>query len=82
MILCKDNGSEYEWMSNEKIQGGFNDRECNMEIENLEPGNYHLYVEMLWNDSTPKADRNFVVSSYGKSKVLWKRDDAGQYSVE
>jgi len=53
------------------IQGktGTETRDTHAELENLEVGQYLIYVSIDWNENTPKKDRFFSISSYGEEGV-------------
>lgn len=51
----------------------FQSRDTHIEIENLEPGEYYLYVEFDWQEAT--TDTKFVVTFYGESEADFLRDE-------
>lgn len=46
--------------------------------ENLEPGEYYMYVEMDWPDKSEHTD--FCVSYYGSPTAYFQRDEAAQFN--
>lgn len=49
------------------------DRETHNQFDNLEKGEYFVYVEMDWNETT--EDLEFCVTCYGASKTFFLRDE-------
>ena len=49
------------------------DRESHAEIQNLEKGEYLVFVEMDWNENT--EDHEFCVTCYGSSRTFFLRDE-------
>ena len=49
------------------------DRETFCRFDNLEKGEYLVYVEMDWNEKT--EDLDFCITCYGASKTFYLRDE-------
>jgi hypothetical protein len=49
------------------------DRETHIHIENLEKGEYLVFIEMDWNEKT--EDPEFCVTCYGASRTFFLRDE-------
>lgn len=56
------------------------DRDTWEEYENLEPGEYYMYVEFDWPDNVQHTE--FSVSCYGASKAIFLRDEKSQWQKE
>ena len=49
------------------------DRETHVHFENLKAGEYYVYIEMDWNETT--EDLDFCATCYGASKSYFLRDE-------
>jgi len=56
------------------------DRDIWEEYENLEPGEYYMFVEFDWPDNVQHTE--FSVSCYGKSKAIFLRDEKSLYNKD
>ena len=54
------------------------DRETHIIFETLDKGEYYVYVEMDWNETT--EDTDFVVTCYGASKSFYLRDEKSLFT--
>ena len=54
------------------------DRDIWEEYEDLEPGDYYMYVEFDWPDNVQHTE--FCVSCYGKSKAIFLRDEKSLFN--
>lgn len=61
MIISKSDGQYVRGVK------GFRERDTHVEFENLEQGEYSLFIEVDWEPET--EERVFCATSYGKSKV-------------
>lgn len=53
------------------------DREAHAQFDNLEKGEYYVYVEIDWNENT--EDKDFCVTCYGASKTFYLRDEKSMF---
>jgi hypothetical protein len=53
------------------------DRETHINIENIEKGEYFVYIEMDWNENT--EDTEFCSTCYGSSRTFYLRDEKSLY---
>jgi len=56
------------------------DRETHINIENLDKGEYFVYVEMDWNKNT--EDTEFCSTCYGASRTFYLRDEKSLFAKE
>lgn len=54
------------------------ERETHHIFENLEKGEYYVYVEMDWNETT--EDTDMCVTCYGASKSFFLRDEKNLFN--
>lgn len=60
------------------IQGGSGwERESHLMFDNLSKGEYFVFVEIDWNEST--EDTDFCVTCYGASRTFYLRDEKSLY---
>ena len=60
-------------------------RDVYLEIEEVAPGNYAIFVEMDWDQSATEhlPELSYCISSYGIHNVLFSEEDySGSYSKE
>lgn len=50
------------------------------EYENLEPGDYYMYVEFDWKDNVQHTE--FCVSCYGATQAIFLRDERAQWNKD
>lgn len=46
-------------------------RDTYLECDNLEEGEYFLYIEIDWQTESAAANHNFCITSYGVSKLTF-----------
>ena len=56
-------------------KAGKPNRDLHLELDNLMPGTYYLFVEVDW----AYSQREFVVTSYGEGTVKFLGDEASRY---
>ena len=56
------------------------DRDTHIEVDDLEKGEYYVYVELDWNENT--TETNFVATCYGCSKSVYTRNEKALYPKE
>ena len=74
VLKVEKDGNSLEELEIKYIQGvsGW-DRETHVMVENLDKGEYLIYVEMDWNQNT--EDQEFCVTCYGASRTFFMRDE-------
>jgi hypothetical protein len=55
-------------------------RDTYVEIENMAPGEYYLFVEVDWPEKSEHTE--FCASFYGASGAYFLRDESSQFSKE
>ena len=93
---CKPRNCEYEYSSCriivlneanfEQVYGGiqgFQDRDAYLEIDHLDSGNYLLFIEMEWHETTPNGNGNSIAATcYGEcGSVQFGADRAAQFPM-
>jgi len=76
MIVCKieEDSDSLDKLKLKYLKGTSGwDRETFCQFDNLDKGEYFVYVEMDWNEST--EDTDFCVTCYGASKTFYLRDE-------
>lgn len=84
MILLKLNNSKDLRGGVTYIQGNkiYEDRDGHVEVKNLDIGTYYYYVEMDWQETTIEEDRNYNITCYGCSDVLFEGDKSSEQTKE
>ena len=54
------------------------DRETHCQFDNLERGEYFIYIEVDWNEET--EDTDFCSTCYGASRTFYLRDEKSLYN--
>ena len=67
MIIAKKNDREDTTLTYIRGSKGFKERDSYIEFENLEQGDYSMYIEVDWEPAT--EEQVFCVTSYGVSKI-------------
>ena len=67
----KDHTGGITYLQGNKV---YEDRDGYVEVKNLEQGTYYYYVEFDWNEETQEEDRNFNITCYGSSDIVFESD--------
>ena len=75
----KDHTDGIKYIQGNKI---YEDRDGYVEVKNLEQGAYYYYVEFDWNEETLEEDRNFNITCYGSSDIIFESDQQSEMQKE
>lgn len=81
LIVCKieDPSAEKKKLIYKNGKAGYM-RDTWEEYENLEPGEYYMYVEFDWLENSEHTE--FCVSYYGHANAYFLRDESAQFEKE